>query len=228
MFAVFCRENKPTLLKFKIRNYEQLFDIDLASIAAESSLGGGTISDEPLYLVCTHGRRDKCCAKFGYPIYKFISKCTNGLAWQCSHVGGDRFAANLICFPHGLFYAHVTEGSGQSIIDAYVQQQLILDKYRGRACYSSPVQAADFFVRSESRITSIDELHHIDYERVNESLWRIRFATSDARRVYEVKVRRVMSEFQSYRTCHSTEEERVVQYLLDDYRVMSDESLMRS
>ena len=30
--------------------------------------------------------------------------------WQCTHVGGDRFAGNLVCFPEGLFFGRVGLG----------------------------------------------------------------------------------------------------------------------
>ena len=58
-------------------------------------------------------------------------------------MGGDRFAANLVCFPDGLFYAHVTEHDERAVIEAYGARRIALSHYRGRACYSQPVQAAE-------------------------------------------------------------------------------------
>jgi hypothetical protein len=216
VFLVRCRETNPSIVKLKIKDYEQLLDLDLA--AAAKSMKEGDVKDLPLYLVCTHGRRDKCCAKFGYPLYKSLRREAGDAVWQSSHVGGDRFAANLVCFPHGLFYAHVTEETGRTIIDEYRRRRLVLDKYRGRACYSHPAQAAEYFIRSEARLTGIDELRYLNYERVDELAWRVRFVSRDEGSVHEAEVRRVMSEFQSYTTCHSTEEKSMIQYRLDDYR----------
>jgi hypothetical protein len=217
LFIVRSGETNPSIVKLKVKDYEQLLDLDLTSTAA--SLTNGIKVDHPLYLVCTHGRRDKCCAKFGYPVYKALRERAGVSVWQSSHVGGDRFAANLVCFPHGLFYAHVTEESSRAIIDEYEGRRIVLDKYRGRACYSHPAQAAEFFIRSKSGLTGIDELRFLGCEAASVGAWRARFAATVDGRIHEAKVVTVMSEFQSYMTCHSIEEQRVNQYLFDDYHV---------
>jgi hypothetical protein len=219
LFIVRSSETDPSIVKLKVKDYEQLLDIDLTSAAAGASLKDGIRVDHPLYLVCTHGRRDKCCAKFGYPVYKALRERAGVSVWQSSHVGGDRFAANLVLFPHGLFYAHVTEESSRAIIDEYEERRLVLDKYRGRACYSHPAQAAEFFIRSKTGLTGIDELRFRGCETASEGAWRARFEAVGEGRVHEAKVVSVMSEFQSYMTCHSVEEKSVVQYLFEDYRV---------
>ena len=218
VFVVRCRETNPSIVRLNIKNHDELLGIDLASIS-ESMGDTAAMPDSPLYLICTHGRRDKCCAKFGYPLYKALKKYAGNPVWQSSHVGGDRFAANLVCFPHGLFYAHVTEEAGVNVIDEYGQRRLVLDKYRGRACYSHPAQAAEFFIRSEAAINGLDDLRYLDYEPVEKRAWRVQFASTVDGRIHEAKIRGVMSEFQSYVTCHSTEEKSVIQYSLDEYRV---------
>ncbi|HEX8922040.1 MAG TPA: hypothetical protein VF766_11220, partial [Pyrinomonadaceae bacterium] len=140
---------------------------------------------------------------------------------QCSHVGGDRFAANLVCFPHGLFYAHVTEESGRLCMEEYEAGRLVLDKYRGRACYQYPVQAAEYFIRTEGHLKGLDELRHLGCERTDERQWRVRFASAGGETIHEARVRSVHSDFQSFNTCHAPEEKSVIQYLLDDYRATS-------
>lgn len=217
VFVVHCREHKPTTTRLRINDYEQLLDIDLALITSRADSSEAGDSDHPLYLVCTHGRRDKCCAKFGYPLYKSLSN-TSAAVWQSSHVGGDRFAANLVCFPHGLFYAHMTEESGRLCLEEYESGRLVLDKYRGRACYQYPVQAAEYFIRTEGGIIGLDELRHLGCERRAERQWSVRFASKDGGTIYEARVRSINSAFQSYATCHATQEKSVIQYQLDDYR----------
>jgi hypothetical protein len=216
VFVVRCRERGSSIRRLKLNGYDQLLGIDLAGAAREP--GGADVLAHPLYLVCTHGRRDKCCAKFGYPLYKSLRSLSDRV-WQSSHVGGDRFAANLVCFPHGLFYAHVTEESSRPIIHEYEARRLVLDKYRGRACYSYPVQAAEFFIRKETGLTGVDELRQLGCERIQERTWRARFIEADGEKIHEAIVRSAASDFQSFTTCHSTETKSVMQYLLDDYRV---------
>jgi hypothetical protein len=224
-FVVRSRESDPFIVKFELDRYERLLEIDVAAAATGNVGAGGVVTrDQSLFLVCTHGKRDKCCAKFGYAVYKAARDSVGADAgadvWQSSHVGGDRFAANLICFPHGLFYAHVTEDGGRVIIDEYRQRRMVLDEYRGRACYSFPVQAAEFFVRRETGLLGLDALQYLDQERLGETLWRVRFKTKAGGVVHQARVASIFSEFQTFITCQSTEEKSITQYQLEDYRVL--------
>ncbi|HEX8424594.1 MAG TPA: sucrase ferredoxin, partial [Pyrinomonadaceae bacterium] len=232
-FVVRCRERAPSIVKFTFSAHEELLNIDLAAIAnaaaPDDSLTGGEPVDTPLYLVCTHGKRDKCCAKFGYALYKSLradgAAATREQVWQSSHVGGDRFAANLICFPHGLFYAHVTEEAGRVILSEYEHgRRLVLAGYRGRACYSYPVQAAEFFIRKETGINAVGELRYRRHERTGEKSWLVKFFEAGAGRIHEAHIAARTSEFHNYITCNSTGEQRVVQYVLESYRATADET----
>jgi hypothetical protein len=226
-FVVRCRERAPSIVKFTLSSHEELLKIDPAAIVAGDSLAGGELTDAPLYLVCTHGKRDKCCAKFGYALYKSLragESAAREHVWQSSHVGGDRFAANLICFPHGLFYAHVTEDAGRRIIAEYSDgRRLVLAGYRGRTCYSYAVQAAEFFIRKETGINTISELRYRQRERTGEKSWLVKFSEAGAGKIHEAHVAARTSEFHNYITCNSTGEQRVVQYVLESYRAVADE-----
>jgi hypothetical protein len=224
-FVVRSRERDPFIVKFELDRHERLLEIDVAAAAAgKVSAGGVVITDQSLFLVCTHGRRDKCCARFGYAVYKaardFVREDACADVWQSSHVGGDRFAANLICFPHGLFYAHVTEEGGRFIMDEYGRRRVVLSEYRGRACYSFPVQAAEFFVRRETGLLGLDALRYLDQERLGENLWRVRFKANAGGVIHQARVASIFSEFQNFITCQSTEEKSITQYQLEDYQVL--------
>ena len=227
-FVVHCRERAPSIVKLQLSDYDELLKFDVAALAAGATPAGGVEVDEPLFLVCTHGKRDKCCAKFGYALYKSLRDRAAGDArvWQSSHVGGDRFAANLICFPHGLFYAHVTEDGGRTIITEYEQGRLVLEGYRGRANYPYPVQAAEFFIRTQTGLAAIDELSYLRHERTGERRWLIRFVETGVRRIHEAHIAARMSGFHNYITCNSANQQRVVQYMLRDYREMNDPAVM--
>jgi hypothetical protein len=220
LFIVRCHESEPYVVRLELEDYQQLLDIDLASVTNKNLPAGGSISHEPLFLICTHGRRDKCCAKFGYPLFRSLSEGFGQSVWQSSHVGGDRFAANLLCFPHGLFYAHVTTEAGKAIMKEYQERRLALQNYRGRACYSYPVQAAEFFIRSESGISDIDDLRYLEHARLGEGKWQVRFLQRAEGLVHVVKVSRFMSDFQNYVTCHAVHERPVPQFQLDDYEIV--------
>jgi hypothetical protein len=219
LMVVRARERDPFIAKFHLESYDELMELDIAAAAA-GRMASDVITREPLYLICTHGKRDKCCAKFGYALYKSLHESLGESVWQSSHVGGDRFAANLICFPHGLFYGHVRAEVGQMIVNEYERGRLVLDGYRGRACYGHAVQSAEFFIRQEFGVKEIDALHYLGRHRVNEHSWRVQFATRDHQSIHEAQVTGRLSEFQNYITCHSTEEQKVLQYTLDSYQVI--------
>jgi hypothetical protein len=218
-YVVRSSERAPFQIKFQLSNYEELLELDIASIAAGNAASRGELITSPLFLVCTHGRRDKCCAKFGYPLYKSLRASVDDTVWQSSHVGGDRFAANLVCLPHGLFYAHVTDESGHEIIKEYRTGRVVLDKYRGRACYSHPVQAAEFFVRVETGLTGIDDIRHIRTERVDATSWRVLFEKAETETIYVADVKTRVSDFQNYITCDAVEEKSVRLFELEDLRI---------
>ena len=63
---------------------------------------------EPVFLVCTHGKRSVCCARLAgrcrAGARRAASRARSG---SSTHVGGHRFAANLVILPHGLYYGPV-------------------------------------------------------------------------------------------------------------------------
>ena len=221
LFTVRSTETDASIARVKLNSYEQLLNINLAAILAGDQAAGGEPWGRPLFLVCTHGKRDKCCAKFGYALYKSLRVDAGDDVWQSSHVGGDRFAANLICFPHGLFYAHVTADAGRQIISQYSQQTVPLNNYRGRCCYPSPIQAAEYFLRSESGLSGINDVRFLDYVPITGNHWLVRFLSPQGGQTYEVYLKSQLSEFQNPLTCQTREEKQVVQYSLSDYRVLS-------
>jgi hypothetical protein len=221
-FAVRCRERQPFAVSFELPDYRDLPDLDLAAVAAGRVPAGGTAVSEPLFLVCTHGKRDKCCAKYGNALYKQLSESYGETVWQSSHVGGDRFAANLVCFPHGIFYAHTTEEDGRRAVEEYRAGRIVLDKYRGRACYPQPVQAAEYFTRSEAGLVRVDDLRALRPEKIGEHTWRASFQAPGRGLLYEAIVTSRPSEFANPITCHSADERPVPQFHLDSLRATAD------
>jgi hypothetical protein len=114
----------------------------------------------PLVVVCTHGRRDPCCAERGRPLEQAISTVFPDITWESTHVGGDRFAGNLVVFPHGLYFGRVRAHEGHKIVQAYAEGRIgSLDHYRGRASDPFHVQAADAVIRRELGVDGIDAVH---------------------------------------------------------------------
>jgi hypothetical protein len=121
--------------------------------------GPGDGAGHPLLLVCTHGKHDACCARYGLPLYEALRELVDeGWVWQCSHVGGDRFAGNVVCLPEGVYYGRVGAGDAWAVLDEHLAGRVHLDFYRGRSCYSFRVQAAERAVRQSSGILGLGDL----------------------------------------------------------------------
>ena len=174
-FVALTREHDPALYEFHLTSDEELLTLDLAAICAEDAAFDTHRRSAPLFLVCTHGRHDRCCARHGVPVIEQLAANTPTAAWQTSHVGGHRFAANMLCFPHGVTYGRVTPENVLSLTDSYSAGQLVPAHYRGRAAYSKPVQVADYFLRSETGIIGLEAFALIESARTSEG-WRVRFA----------------------------------------------------
>ena len=97
---------------------------------------------EPLYLVCTHGRRDACCGRYGGALARSLGAAGYPV-WETTHVGGHRFAANLVILPHGLYYGPVDVEEATAALEAYRDGLIIPDRFRGRAGLPAGDQMAE-------------------------------------------------------------------------------------
>jgi hypothetical protein len=137
----------PQLRQLVLETYEDMLQIDLETLLD----GRGTLSDlqpaGPLFLVCTNGKRDPCCAQYGTPTYSALAAEYGPVVWQTIHVGGHRFAANLVCLPEGVCYGRVRPDNAVELAYTHSQGRIELRHYRGRSSFPEPVQAAEAFLR---------------------------------------------------------------------------------
>ena len=120
---------------------------DVAELAAFDPTSDGAPETVPWYLVCAQGRHDVCCALRGRPVARRLQELRAGAVWECSHVGGDRFAANVLVLPEGLMYGYVDEAVVQDLVERQGQGRLLTEHLRGQ-CGSAPAaQVAEDAVR---------------------------------------------------------------------------------
>src|SRR3954453_13396953 len=145
----------------------------LASVDPEAMLAGDAERVEhPLLLVCVHGRRDRCCARYGAAV--FTRACEGAAAesvWQCTHVGGDRFAGNLVCLPEGLYFGHLDPDAADRVLAEYAAGRIDPGHYRGRSCPSFPQQAAERAVREATGVWEINGVRFVSWRRVATQEW---------------------------------------------------------
>jgi hypothetical protein len=124
--------------------------------------------EEPLYLVCTHGKRDPCCARRGRPLARALKAHRPQQTWEIGHIGGHRFAATFMAFPYGLAFGRVPAAAGPAIVSALEAGEIVLEHLRGPVGNPWVVQAADVLVRRELGLRALDALavEDIDGETV--------------------------------------------------------------
>jgi hypothetical protein len=201
VFAAFTGVSERRIRTFEVDDPADLLDVDLAGHAGGRFAGLGDPVEGPLFVVCTHGKHDPCCARRGAPLYRALADRSD--TWECTHIGGDRFAGNLVCFPHGVYYGRVTPSRGVELVQGYDAGRLDLEQYRGRSCYSPPVQAAEHHVRDQGGFTGIDDLTLVGHRALGGGVHRVGFRTPDGD-VWEVLVTVDLSDPRLL-TCKATE-----------------------
>jgi hypothetical protein len=150
-YAATSRAGEERLMRVSFDEYADLRDVDLAT--------AGERVDHPLFLVCTHGKHDRCCARYGRPLFEALAEqLDDEWVWQSTHVGGDRFAGNVVCLPEGLYYGRVEREEAVHLLDEHFAGRLVLGRYRGRSVHSFALQAVEAAVRADTGLTGIDDL----------------------------------------------------------------------
>lgn len=138
------------LLQFSGTGYDFVQQIDLEAVVrlpdAHPQL------TQPQYFVCTNGQRDLCCARFGLPVYSALRARVGTRAWQITHLGGHRFAPNVLTLPQGMVYGRVAVEDVDALLAAVESGRVSFPHVRGRSWYPPPVQAAEALA-GESALT---------------------------------------------------------------------------
>ncbi|MFF0627762.1 sucrase ferredoxin [Streptomyces sp. NPDC004296] len=120
---------------------------------------------EPLVLVCTNGKRDRCCALLGRPLAARLADEGNA-TWEVTHIGGHRFSPTLFVLPHGYAYGRASTELVEDVVEAARSGRVVLDQCRGRSTWDRPAQAADLAVRELLRERRADALDVIRTDSV--------------------------------------------------------------
>lgn len=195
---------RPTVLRFELADEQQWLDLDIPAALELLSQGQmppfGERSTLPLVLVCTHGKRDACCAKWGLPVYEAASSHADFDVWQSSHLGGHRFAATLTVLPLGLSYGRVSPEDVPSVLAASANARVWdLDHFRGRHMLSSVGMAAEHYVREHTGDLETQDIEVVDLEPATACTQavRVRFGAT----YYRVQLRPVQTAIELPPSC---------------------------
>ncbi len=157
--------------------------LDPARFADAPPPGFGTPAP-PALLVCTHGRREVCCAAYGRPVARVLAERFGDAVWETTHVGGDRFAASLVALPSGAYFGRLDSVDAPRVAEAALAGLIEPDQFRGTAGLSPSAQAAECFLRRALGRTRADAVVHLGaYRRGDLLMERFSVAGLGARMV---------------------------------------------
>ncbi|MEO6827958.1 MAG: sucrase ferredoxin [Microbacteriaceae bacterium] len=184
----------------------------LAEVPLDGSTGAA--SEAPIICVCTHARHDQCCAVRGRSALARLVAAFPDETWECSHLGGDRFAATMMVFPHAVHFGRVTPDAAVGIVDAYRSGRIDQRFFRGRASLPNVVQAAFGFASAAMHDDRLDAFSLLEYAGVD-GAWTVRLSHDSPTRsaVVTVELHESLS-VPMLSTCAATVPARVREYTL--------------
>lgn len=180
-------------------------DLDAIVALDNDALASGDVPGERvegIYLVCTHGRHDRCCSIRGNPVSREMCAVKTDASWECSHIGGDRFAANVVCLPGGAYFGRVPKEEAVRVTDDYESGILDLDYFRGWSSWPFAVQASEIAAREQLDLTGIEDVVPESWRKVSDSEISVRLMTTKFGPL-DVSVRLRTSDDEFYLTCRA-------------------------
>ncbi len=137
----------------------ELADVDLPAVGAPQP--GTPVTEAPL-LVCTHGRRDRCCAIDGRRLATALVDAGEADVWECTHLGGHRFAPTALVLPTGYLYGRLDPATASSARKAAAAGEVEITRCRGRSIWSPAGQVAELTVRAVTGLRDAAALQVVD------------------------------------------------------------------
>lgn len=166
-----CRPAGGTAAMTQLGDVRDVLDLSLPDLLAELAQGETPAGWSPVpafFGTCTHGRHDACCAERGRPVAKALHETAGDTAWEVSHMGGDRFAGNVLALPDGIYYGRVTEDRVAGLVSAHAGGRLLPDLMRGRSSLPFAAQAAEIALRRALGIEEAAALRLLTCRRVED------------------------------------------------------------
>lgn len=153
---------------------------------------------ETHYFVCTNGQRDLCCARYGLPTFARLREHVGRRVWQTTHLGGHRFAPNVLALPQGVLYGRVFERDAAALAETVDSGAVAVAHLRGRSAYPPEAQAAEAQLRAPGTFTRSDG-------------GRVTFETANGEET--VRVKRAQTPIEIIASCGQTETKTVYPYI---------------
>ncbi|MEU5599407.1 sucrase ferredoxin [Streptomyces sp. NPDC020298] len=168
------------------RDPRQLLGLDFAALGAGdhrgfgSALGGRPYEGGPLALVCTNGKRDRCCALLGRPLAAELGASGVPGVWEVTHLGGHRFSPTVLVLPYGYAYGRAEAHSVKEVLHGVQEGRVVVEGCRGRSAWARPGQAAELAVRSATGEYAAEALSVVRTDGPDPH-WEVTVAHADGR-----------------------------------------------
>ncbi|MFJ5645145.1 sucrase ferredoxin [Streptomyces sp. NPDC093223] len=170
-----------------VRDPARLLGLDFAALGAGdhrsfgTALGGRPHTGGPLALVCTNGKRDRCCALLGRPLAAELAASGVPGTWEVTHLGGHRFSPTVLVLPYGYAYGRAEAHAVKEVLHGAQEGRVVLDGCRGRSAWERPAQAAELAVREAVGEYAAGALSVVRTEGAAPR-WEVTVAHTDGRR----------------------------------------------
>lgn len=214
--VAFTGRERRWLEGLRFESTEALLAHDFTPLRRGRSVGGERLSHVELF-VCTHGKHDPCCARKGRAVAEALDGALRDRVWETSHIGGDRFAGNLLALPLGVYYGRVEPAQALRLARRLDRGLLDLAHYRGRSAYPFAAQAAEWLVRQKLNVFAMDALTleaHAENTDHDDAVTISTFRLEGGRRVRATLEETAAAPAKL--TCHASAEHRAPRYELRD------------
>ena len=176
------RPGTATVRSFTVSDPRELLDLDLAALGS-GRLAAGTAHVDPVILVCTNGKRDRCCAVLGRSLALDLAEtAASGTdIWEADHLGGHRFAPTAVVLPTGYAYGRLDAATATAALGAAAHGRVVTEHSRGRSTWSRPGQAADLALRTELQEFGADAVRVVGEQRLDDERWSVELAADELR-----------------------------------------------
>ncbi|MCX5424179.1 sucrase ferredoxin [Streptomyces sp. NBC_00078] len=164
-----------------------LLDLDFAALGQgdhttfDAVLAARPHTGDPLALVCTNGKRDRCCALLGRPLAAELASSGVEGVWEVTHLGGHRFSPTLLVLPYGYAYGRAEAHAVKEILSDVQEGRIVVEGCRGGSAWERPGQAAELAVRTAAGEYAAGALSIVGADGAAPR-WQVSVAHTDGRR----------------------------------------------
>ncbi|MFH8801141.1 sucrase ferredoxin [Streptomyces sp. NPDC017936] len=186
VYAAHTVPGRVWLRSATISDPARLLDLDFAALGRgdhrgfDTALQGRPHHGAPLALVCTNGKRDRCCALLGRPLAAGLATSGVDGVWEVTHLGGHRFSPTVLVLPHGYAYGRAEAHTVEQALHGVREGRIVLEGCRGSSAWERPGQAAELAVRAATGEDAAEALGVVRTEG-RAPRWEVTVAHADGR-----------------------------------------------